>query len=120
MAFHTCAREAFRRGFMQGKPRLLEPVCTMNVTVPEEYSGPAVSSICARRGRITGTETRSGVQVVKAVIPLAETFGYATELRGLTSGRAHFDQRFDHYEPVPENLAEEIVQTRRERKQEGL
>ncbi|MFO7957299.1 MAG: elongation factor G [Candidatus Brocadiia bacterium] len=117
MAFHTCAREAFRRGFMQGKPRLLEPVCTMNVTVPEEYSGPAVSSICARRGRITGTETRSGVQVVKAVIPLAETFGYATELRGLTSGRAHFDQRFDHYEPVPENLAEEIVQARREGKQ---
>jgi len=119
MAFHTCAREAFRRGFMKGKPRLLEPVCAMNVTVPEHYSGATVGSICARRGRITGTETRGGMQLIKAIIPLAGTFGYATELRSITAGRAHFDLRFDHYEPVPTSLAEEIVQQRWERKQGG-
>ncbi len=114
VAFHTCAREAFRRGFMKGRPRLLEPVCTLHVTTPEQHSGPVVGSICARRGRITGTETRSGVQVIKAVVPLAETFGYATELRGITAGRASFDLRFDHYEAVPQSLAEEIVRRRRE------
>jgi elongation factor G len=114
LAFRTCGHDAFRKGFMRGEPKLLEPVCSMNVCAPEEYSGPLTSSICARRGRITGSESRGGTQVIRAVIPLAETFGYATELRSLTSGRCSFDLRFEHYEPVPAELADEIVRRRRE------
>jgi elongation factor G len=114
MAFRTCAKAAFRKGFNQAAPRLLEPVCSMNIVTPTEYSGPVAASVCSRRGRIQGTETRSGSQVIHCMIPLAETFGYATELRGITSGRAHLDLRFEHYEPVPASLAEEIVRRRRE------
>ncbi|MFO8008878.1 MAG: elongation factor G, partial [Candidatus Brocadiia bacterium] len=114
MAFRTCAREAFRRGFLRARPRLLEPVCRINIVTPQEYAGPVGSSISVRRGRITATESRGSGQLIRGVIPLAETFGYATELRSITSGRASFDLRFEHYEPVPAGLAEEIVRRRRE------
>ncbi len=114
MAFKICAREAFRQGFMKGKPRLLEPVCSVNVTMPEEFSGAVTGSISARRGRITGLESRAASQLVRCVTPLAEMFGYATELRSLTGGRGQFDMRFERYEPVPASLAEEIVKRKRE------
>ncbi len=116
IAFRTCARDAFKRGFLQGKPQLLEPVCAINVVTPEEYSGPVTSSICSRRGRITGVEPRpeGGIQYVKGFVPLGQAFGYATELRSITGGRAGFDMRFECYEPVPATLAEEIVETRRQ------
>jgi len=119
LAFKTCAREAFRQGFLRGGPRLLEPVCVLNVTAPEEFSGAVTGSISARRGRITGIETRAagGVQTVRAMVPLAEMFGYATELRSLTKGRSSFDMRFEHYEQVPAGLVEEIVGTLREQAQ---
>ncbi len=114
MAFQTCARDAFRKGFMKGRPRLLEPVCAINVVTPEEYSGPVTASLCSRRARILGSETSGGTQRIRAMVPLAETFGYATELRTLSSGRATFDLRFEHYEPVPDALAVEIVERLRE------
>ncbi len=114
MAFRTCAKAAFRMGFNRAAPQLLEPVCSMNIMTPAEYSGPVASSVCSRRGRIEGSESRGSGQVLRCMIPLAETFGYATELRGITSGRASFDLRFEHYEPVPASLAEEIVRRRRE------
>jgi len=117
LAFKTCAREAFREGFLQGRPCLLEPVCSVNVTAPEEFSGSVSGSISARRGRITDVENRpsGGVQLTRAMVPLAEMFGYATELRSLTSGRGYFDMRFEHYEPVPAGLADEVVKRLRER-----
>ncbi len=116
LAFKTCAREAFRRGFLLTRPCLLEPVCSLNVTAPEEFSGAIAGSICARRGRITGVQSRpaGGVQLTTAVVPLAEMFGYVTELRSLTSGRACFDMRFEHYEPVPAGLAEHAVRQPKE------
>jgi elongation factor G len=109
LAFRVCAREAFRLGFMDGKPRLLEPVCSISITIPEEHSGSVMGSVCARRGRITSTDARPGSQFIRGMIALGETFGYATELRTLTSGRGSFETRFERYEPVPANLAAEIV-----------
>jgi elongation factor G len=116
MAFATCARHAFREGFMRGAPRLLEPVCSVNITMPEEFSGAVTGSICSRRGRITGIESRDqgGAQLVRAMSPLAGMFGYATELRSMTGGRGIFDMRFECYEPLPAELAEEIVRAKRE------
>ncbi len=117
-AFKACARQAFREGFMRGRPRLLEPVCSVNVTTPQEFSGAVTGSIAQRRGRITGIETRAsgGVQIIRGMAPLADMFGYATELRTITGGRGLFDMRFEHYEPVPEALAEEIVRRRRQQR----
>ena len=121
MAFKACARQAFRLAFMKGRPRLLEPVCSLNVTAPEDYSGAITGSICARRGRITGIESRGAgnTQIVRAMAPLTEMFGYATDLRSMTSGRGSFDMRFERYEPVPRELAEEIIRRKREQKASG-
>ena len=118
LAFKTCARQAFREAFLKGAPHLLEPVCSLNVIAPEEFSGAVTGSIAARRGRVTGMEPRGtgATQLVQATVPLAEMFGYATELRSLTGGRGTFDMRFECYEPVPAQLGEDIVRQRREAK----
>ena len=116
MAFKTCARQAFREAFMAGRPQLLEPVCSVNAIAPEEFSGDVTGSLCARRGRITHMEPRGdgATELVQAMVPLAEMFGYATELRTITSGRGSFDMRFERYEPVPAARAEQIVRSKRE------
>ncbi len=116
LAFRTCARHAFREAYLKGKPKLLEPVCSVNVYAPEEFSGNVTGSLCSRRGRITSVEVKAegGTQRICAMVPLAAMFGYATELRSLTSGRGSFDMRFERYEPVPANLAEEIIRLKRE------
>ena len=116
MAFKICAREALRQGLLLGRPRLLEPVCSVTVTAPEEFGGAVTGSIGVRRGRITALERRpaGGMQLTRAMVPLATMFGYVTELRSLTSGRGHFDMRFEHYEPVPAGLVEETVRRAKE------
>jgi len=115
MAFKACAREAFRTAFLKGAPALLEPICSVNITAPDEYSGAITGSVCQRRGRITGIEPRArGSQQVCAMVPLSEMFGYATELRSATAGRGNFDMRFEHYEAVPFSIAEEVVRAKRE------
>jgi len=116
LAFRTCARQAFREGFMKGAPALMEPVCSIRVMAPEEHSGSVTGSICSRRGRISGIESRGegATQIISGMVPLGEMFGYATELRSLTGGRGTFDMRFEHYERVPAGLAEEIVRLRRQ------
>src|SRR5699024_1391610 len=93
----------------KAKPQLLEPVMKVEVIVPEEYMGDVIGDINSRRGRIEGMEPRDGVQVVNAYVPLGEMFGYATDLRSNTQGRAVYSMQFDHYEPVPKNIAEEIL-----------
>jgi len=119
LAFKACGRMAFRDGFLRGRPQLLEPVCSVTVTMPEEYSGVVTGSICSRRGRITGTDAREGrnIQLVQAIVPLAEMFDYTTELRNITGGRGHCDMRFERCEPVPAALAEEILRRRREERE---
>ena len=113
MAFRTCAAAAFRHGFMNANPVLLEPVMSVNVVTPEEFAGNLTGNLCAKRGRIQGMEPLGNAQVIKAVCPLANLFGYTSELRNSTQGRANFTMHFEHYEAVPFSIAEEIIEARR-------
>ncbi len=108
-AFHIAGSMGFKEGAKKGKPILLEPIMNLEIVVPEEYVGDAIGDLNSRRGRIKSLENRKGVQVVQAEVPLATMFGYATDLRSATQGRATFTMQFDHYEPVPQSLAEEII-----------
>ena len=113
MAFRTCAAMAFRKGFRQGNPKLLEPIMSLNVITPTEFVGNMASGICAKRGRIFGMEPQGNAQVIKALCPLANLFGYTSELRNATQGRASFTMHFEHYEAVPFAIAEEIIEKRK-------
>ena len=112
-AFHSCANAAFRRGFLDGGPELLEPVMSVNVVAPEGHAGAVTGSLCAKRGRIVGMDAQGNAQIVRALCPLAELFGYTSELRNLTQGRASFTMHFEHYEAVPLAVAEEVIERRR-------
>lgn len=109
MAFKIAASMALREALQKAKPVLLEPIMKVEVIVPEEYMGDVIGDINSRRGRIEGMEPRDGVQVVRAFVPLGEMFGYATDLRSKTQGRAVYTMQFDHYEQVPNNIAEKIL-----------
>jgi elongation factor G len=110
MAFKMAAILGFKEGVQKGNPILLEPMMKVEVVVPEEYLGDVMGQINARRGLIQGMEVRLGnAQAVKAMVPLAEMFGYATQLRSATQGRGVFNMEFDHYAPVSQSVAEEIL-----------
>ncbi|HOT00860.1 MAG TPA: elongation factor G [Acidobacteriota bacterium] len=109
MAFKIAGSMGFKEGARRAAPVLLEPVMKVEVVTPEEYMGDVIGNINARRGRITHMEHRGSTQVVTAMVPLAEMFGYATDLRSLTQGRATYTMHFNQYEPVPAQLAEKIV-----------
>jgi elongation factor G len=110
MAFKMAATFAFRQGVQQGAPVLLEPIMKVEVVVPEEFVGDVLGSLNARRAEIRGLEMRPGnAQAISAVVPLGEMFGYATELRSATQGRGVFTMEFDHYAPVPESVAKQII-----------
>jgi len=109
MAFRRCASEGFKRAFMRGDPQLLEPIMSVMVITPEEYSGAVAGTVYDKRGSITSMGRQGNAQVLKALIPLAGMFGYSTELRNMSQGRASFSMHFEHYEPVPFSVAEEIL-----------
>ncbi len=109
MAFKICASICFKEAAAKAKPVLLEPVMRVEVTVPEEYMGSVNGDLISRRGRLEGTEIAGSTHIVKAMVPLSEMFGYATELRSRTQGRGSFTMHFGQYEEVPRNLAEEII-----------
>ncbi len=110
MAFKMAAILGFKEGVQKGNPILLEPMMKVEVVVPEEYLGDVMGQINSRRGLIQGMEVRLGnAQAVKAMVPLAEMFGYATQLRSATQGRGVFNMEFDHYAPVSQSVAEEIL-----------
>jgi elongation factor G len=109
MAFKICASMALKEAVQKGKPVLLEPVMRVEVVVPSEYMGDVMGDLNSRRGRIKGMEERSGAQVINADVPLAEMFGYSTDLRSATQGRATYTMQFDHYEKVPGSVSEELV-----------
>lgn len=110
MAFKMAATFAFREGVQQGAPVLLEPIMKVEVVVPEEFVGDVIGSLNARRAEIRGLEARPGnAQAISAIVPLGEMFGYATELRSVTQGRGVFTMEFDHYAPVPETVAKQIL-----------
>jgi len=109
MAFKICSSICFKEACRKAKPVLLEPVMRVEVVVPEEYMGTVNGDLNSRRGRLEGTEIRGTTRLIKAMVPLSEMFGYATELRSRTQGRGSFTMHFGQYEEVPRNLSEEIV-----------
>ena len=108
-AFQIAGVMAFRDAARKARAVLLEPVMRIEVVVPEEYMGDVISDLNSRRGKVRSMEARGGSQIVNARAPLAEMFGYATELRSRTQGRATYSMHFDRYEPVPDNVSEQIV-----------
>ncbi len=109
MAFKIAGSMAFKDGAKRAKPVLLEPIMSLEVTVPEEYMGDVIGDINSRRGRIQSVRPRSAAQIITAESPLSEMFGYATDLRSLTQGRATFTMQFARYEEAPRNISEQIV-----------
>jgi len=109
MAFKIAASIAFKEGAKKADPVLLEPIMEVEVTTPEEFMGDVIGDLNKRRGRVQGMEARGNAQVIRALVPLAEMFGYATDLRSMTQGRATYIMRFSHYEEVPPNVAEQII-----------
>jgi len=109
MAFKIAGSMGFKEGCQKAGPVLLEPIMSVEVVVPEEYMGEVIGDLNSRRGRIMGMDSRAGAQVVSAMVPLANMFGYSTDLRSATQGRATYTMTFDHYEPVPKSVSEEIV-----------
>ncbi len=110
IAFKVAGAMGLREALRRAKPVLLEPVMKVEVVVPEEYMGDVIGDLNSRRGRIEGMEPRTGrVQVVRAIVPLAEMFGYATELRSRSQGRGTYTMEFSHYEPVPHSLARDTL-----------
>jgi elongation factor G len=111
VAFKIAAEIALKEGVRRANPVLLEPVMKVEAITPEQYLGDVVGDLNSRRGRVEGIEDRSKVKVIAAFVPLAEMFGYATTLRSISSGRAHYSMQFDHYQEVPSNVQEDIVGT---------
>ena len=112
MAFKIAASMAFKDGMKQASPVLLEPIMKVEVVTPDEYMGDVMGDLSSRRGRIEGMNVQGNAQVINAMVPLKQMFGYSTELRSITQGRATYTMQFDHYEEVPANIAEEIIKAR--------
>jgi elongation factor G len=109
MAFKVAASQALKRAFTDADPVLLEPIAEVEVVVPDEYMGDVMGQITAKRGHVLGMDSADGMQHLKAQVPAAEMFHYATELRSITQGRGRFSQRLDHYAEVPHNVAEKVI-----------
>lgn len=109
MAFKVCAAMAFRNAVLKADPTILEPIMDVEVVTPEEFMGDVIGDVNSRRGNINGMEARPSVQVVAAHVPLKEMFGYSTDLRSKTQGRANYSMQFAHYDAVPNSVAEEMM-----------
>ncbi|MHB8483977.1 MAG: elongation factor G [Nitrospiria bacterium] len=109
MAFKIAGSMAVKSGALKANPALLEPIMNLEVIVAEEYMGDVMGDLNSRRGKIQGMRARSGAQIIDALVPLAEMFGYATDLRSMTQGRATFTMQFAHYDVVPKNISDEII-----------
>ena len=109
MSFELCAKQGFREAARKAKPVLLEPIMKVEVITPEQYMGDVTGDLNRRRGMLEGMDSRAGAQVIKAKVPLSEMFGYVTQLRSLSSGRASSTMEFSHYNPAPNNIAEEVI-----------
>jgi len=109
MSFELCARAGFREAGRKAQPTLLEPIMKVEVITPDQYMGDVTGDLNRRRGMLEGMDSRAGAQVIKAKVPLSEMFGYVTQLRSLSSGRATSTMEFSHYSPAPNGIAEEVV-----------
>jgi elongation factor G len=109
ISFEMCAKQGYREAGRKAKPVLLEPIMKVEVLTPDQYMGDVTGDLNRRRGMLEGMDTKHGLQVIRAKVPLAEMFGYVTQLRSLSSGRATSTMEFSHYAPAPTNIAEEVV-----------
>ncbi|SFV52617.1 Translation elongation factor G [hydrothermal vent metagenome] len=112
MAFKLAGSMGFRDGCREANPVILEPMMKVEVEVPEEFMGDVIGDVAKRRGQVNGMDDRAGNKIVNAFVPLSEMFGYSTDLRSMTQGRATYAMEFDHYEEVPQNVAKEIIEKR--------
>src|SRR3984893_14307390 len=108
LAFEIAARAAFKEGVMKAAPKLLEPIMRVEVVTPEGYMGDVIGDLNSRRGQVTGMDTRGNARVIDAMVPLANMFGYVNTLRSMSQGRAQYTMHFDHYEQVPQAVADEV------------
>jgi len=109
MAFKVAASLALKEAAKKCDPVILEPMMKVEIVMPEEYMGDIMGDVTSRRGRVEGMEARGNAQVVRAFVPLAEMFGYATNLRSNTQGRGTYSMVFDHYEEVPKSIQEQLA-----------
>ncbi|TDI72966.1 MAG: elongation factor G, partial [Bacteroidetes bacterium] len=109
LSFEIAGRMAFREASRKAKPVIMEPIMSVEVITPEEYMGDVIGDLNSRRGRIESMGQRQGVQVIKAFVPLSSMFGYSTDMRSITQGRAIYSMQFDHYEEVPKSVADEVM-----------
>jgi elongation factor G len=109
MAFKIAGTMAFKEAARLAKPVLLEPIMAVEVVTPEDYMGDVMGDLSSRRGRLSGNEQRGNAVAIRAEVPLSEMFGYATDLRSRTQGRANYTMQFDSYQQMPSNIQEEIV-----------
>ncbi|MCI0595564.1 MAG: elongation factor G, partial [candidate division Zixibacteria bacterium] len=119
IAFKIAGSLAFRTGFMQCRPVLLEPIYNVEVLVPGEYMGDVMGDLSARRGKISGMEADGGFEKIKAQVPLGDLYKYSTALRSLTQGRGHHTRSFSHYEEVPRETAEKVIKESQAEKTNG-
>jgi elongation factor G len=108
MAFEIAARAAFRELATKGVIRLLEPIMKVEVVTPDDFLGGVIGDLNSRRGQVQGTDTRGNAQIITAMVPLANMFGYINNLRSMTQGRAQYTMQFDHYDQVPQAILDEI------------
>ncbi len=108
LAFEIASRAGFREALQKGGSVLLEPIMKVEVVTPEDYTGSVIGDLNSRRGQIQGQDMRGNANVVNAMVPLANMFGYVNTLRSFSQGRATFTMQFDHYEQVPSNVAQEV------------
>ena len=119
MSFKLASSQCFRKGFQECKPVLLEPIYEIVVTVPEEYMGDVMGDISSRRGKILGMDSDGHFQIIKAQVPLSELYKYSSQLRSLTSGRGMHSRNFSHYEEVPKDVEQKIVDEYQKSREEG-
>jgi elongation factor G len=118
MAFKIAGRKGFKKGILDSKPVLLEPIMNVEVTVPDEFMGDIIGDLNSRRGRVAGVEAGASGQTIKAKVPMAEMLKYSNDLRSKTQGRGAFDMEFDHYEEVPGQIAEKIIALHKKEEEE--
>ena len=119
MSFKLAATQCFKKGFNEAKPILLEPIYNIEVTVPEEFMGDVMGDISSRRGRISGMDSDGHFQIIKAQVPLAELYKYSSNLRSLTSGRGSHRRSFSHYEEVPKEVEQKVIEEYNKSREEG-
>ena len=108
LAFEICARSACKEALQMGKPVLLEPIMKVEVVTPEDYTGSVIGDLNSRRGQIQGQDMRGNANVINAMVPLMNMFGYVNNLRSMSQGRATFTMQFDHYAELPANVSAEV------------